>query len=335
MQEKSGGRLRPLSQFRQPTPWLTLVTATVLAIVAGCSLGDDATEGSGENAFSKVEGWIAFRSGSDIVAIDPSRPKDTFVLAPALDDEPIAWSLDGTKLLLRSRQEERGVSARGLFVLRPDGSRVTLLPANSPSRDAPTWGSFSPDGTEVVYAGSGQSRGPYVIDADGGRPRQLGARCDRVKINGKLVEVCGEPLPEAAAWSPDGSLIAWYDFVEDSDKYGHHAATLSFVKPDGTRLREEVARLPGEGGSNLVWSPDGSRLAFWRNGVIFIVNADGSGLHRITQAGNNRWPAWSPDGSRIAFVHGGTLYTMASDGTDMQKVDGLTPEGAIAWNPLR
>ena len=148
--------------------------------------------------------------------------------------------------------------------------------------------------------------------------------------------MCGEPFHEAAAWSPDGLQIAWLDFVEDSAQYGHHAFVLSFVNPDGTGLREEVAPMRGQptfGGVSLVWSPDGSRLAGDTDGQIFVINADGSGLRQVTRDGNNTWPAWSPDGSRIAFVHNGTLSIMAPDGTDMESVQGVTPDGAIAWNP--
>jgi Tol biopolymer transport system component len=58
---------------------------------------------------------------------------------------------------------------------------------------------------------------------------------------------------------------------------------------------------PGEH-TDPAWSPDGSRLAFANatTGGIYVVNADGSGLRRLTTAGEN--PAWSPDGSAIAFA---------------------------------
>ncbi len=55
------------------------------------------------------------------------------------------------------------------------------------------------------------------------------------------------------------------------------------------------------------WSPDGKQLVFtgYVGGFsdLFIVNADGSGLKRLT---NDRYadlhPAWSPDGKSIAFT---------------------------------
>lgn len=317
-----------------------LALAGLLGIVAGCSGGGDAAKNDSlepsQDVFARAGGWIAFRDGFKIVAVDPENPKDTLVLAHLFDDEPLAWSSDGTRLLLRTRWQLNG----GLFVLHSDGSRTTVKPKSSPAlgRWTPTWGSFSPDGTEVVYATTGGSRGPHIIDAEGGKPRPLGPRCPRRKILGKSREWCGEPVPEAAAWSPDGSSIAWFDFVEYSAKYGNHVSVLSFVNPDGTGLREEVAPLPALGGHSLVWSPDGSRLAFGSGHLespsqIFVINADGSGLRQVTRDGNNNWPAWSPDGSRIAFVHNGTLSTIAPDGTDMRSLNGVTPDGFIAWNP--
>ena len=54
------------------------------------------------------------------------------------------------------------------------------------------------------------------------------------------------------------------------------------------------------------WSPDGKRIVFSsaRDGepaTIYIMNADGSNLIRLTEPGNSL-PAWSPDGTRIAFA---------------------------------
>jgi Tol biopolymer transport system component len=100
------------------------------------------------------------------------------------------------------------------------------------------------------------------------------------------------------------------------------------------------------------WSPDGRRLAFSgghkRADEIFVVNADGSGVVRLTQPPNTRkrtqydWsenPSWSPDGSRIVFdgarletEGSGHVYVMGADGTGKRR---LTRGEAFlpSWSP--
>jgi dipeptidyl aminopeptidase/acylaminoacyl peptidase len=55
--------------------------------------------------------------------------------------------------------------------------------------------------------------------------------------------------------------------------------------------------------SDPQWSPDGRRLAFVRDGAVWIVELDGSRQVRVTEhpAGNSM-PRWSPDGKRLAFT---------------------------------
>lgn len=290
-----------------------------------------------KGTFADVHGWIAYRSESEIRAVDPADPGQIVSLGSfhgcpfsqgylngcgdGDPGDPIGWSLDGTRLLVSIQIHGSGSS---LYVLGDDGTRTRLS-------KTPHWGAISPDGSEVVYS-LGNERGPQLVDVDGGTPRSLANPCPRG---------CGEPASEATAWSPDGSTIAWLDFGEGTIPGAGHENFLSFVNPDGTGLREGVATLPGTfGGNSLVWSPDGSRLAFWmadnddRNAQIFVINADGTGLRQITEEGENHWPAWSPDGSRIAFVRDGDLYTMAPDGSDVRQVEGVSPDGPIAWNPV-
>jgi dipeptidyl aminopeptidase/acylaminoacyl peptidase len=51
------------------------------------------------------------------------------------------------------------------------------------------------------------------------------------------------------------------------------------------------------------WAPDGRRLAFIRDGSIWVGEVDGSRLSEVTAhpAGNTS-PRWSPDGRRLAFL---------------------------------
>ncbi len=87
--------------------------------------------------------------------------------------------------------------------------------------------------------------------------------------------------------------------------------------------------------------PDGQRIAFIENNRIFIMNADGSGVHEVfngNAGGGVRSLAWSPDGGRIAFEYlpGGwpQIYVMNADGSG---AIALTADGQNnfqpAWSP--
>ncbi len=68
-------------------------------------------------------------------------------------------------------------------------------------------------------------------------------------------------------------------------------------------------------------STDGKQVVFFSgregNAYIYVVNADGSGIRRLTDgAGGDTSPRWSPDGQQIAFSRSGTLMVMNADGSN-------------------
>ena len=85
----------------------------------------------------------------------------------------------------------------------------------------------------------------------------------------------------------------------------------------------------GGGGGPTSASPVTGRIAFASsrdgNREIYLMNADGSGLARLTdnRAGDGR-PSWSPDGKRIAFHsdRGGNwdIYVMNADGNGLTRL---------------
>ena len=58
-----------------------------------------------------------------------------------------------------------------------------------------------------------------------------------------------------------------------------------------------------ENATQARWAPDGSKIAFAKNGDIFTMNPDGSNVVNLTNApdSNERNPTWSPNSSQIAF----------------------------------
>lgn len=78
-------------------------------------------------------------------------------------------------------------------------------------------------------------------------------------------------------------------------------------------------------------SPDGRHIAFDsdRDGVrgVFVANADGSDVHRVSGEGFASVPSWSPDGRRLAFVRAEpnaprvwNLWLANADGSDLRRL---------------
>jgi Tol biopolymer transport system component len=105
---------------------------------------------------------------------------------------------------------------------------------------------------------------------------------------------------EAPNWSPDGKYLllnsggAIYKFV---------------LQQDGTAEPQKLL-IPVEYDCNndKAISPDGTRLAFSathspsEDSQVFLANADGSDIKRMTLASPSYFHGWSPDGSTLAFV---------------------------------
>jgi Tol biopolymer transport system component len=81
------------------------------------------------------------------------------------------------------------------------------------------------------------------------------------------------------------------------------------------------------------WSPDGRKLAFICNDrgfplsyEVYTVNADGSGLKRITDVNEVTYLKWNPaDPNEIAFVNSQLLYTVPASGGTPTLLNGDPP----------
>ena len=138
-----------------------------------------------------------------------------------------------------------------------------------------------------------------------------------------------------AAWSPNGTKIAWVHYEE---RCNCGPGQIMIMDADGSNAHPITNPGPF---SRPSWSPDGERIAFTNDYSIWIMKADGTGAHSISPPGAFEFdPDWSPDGSTIVFAHspnflGFELATMSPDGSDRRLLT-HTPtvwEEQPVWSP--
>jgi Tol biopolymer transport system component len=218
------------------------------------------------------------------------------------------------------------------FTVNPDGTHLhQLFPGAS---EAPHW---SPDGSQIALLAC---LDPPVCDTAA------------VIVNPATGKFRGLTMPDpdietpCPLWSPDATRLACEGFgVSDPGLNGIYTIRTS----DGRGLTR-ITSNPGGDDSPADYSPDGSRLVFLRidpgrpanaAGALFVINLDGTGLHRITPwglPGSEATGSWSPNGRSILFGDGnGSLYVVHPDGTGLAKIPlatgSLSRAFAPGWSP--
>jgi Tol biopolymer transport system component len=186
----------------------------------------------------------------------------------------------------------------GIWVMNADGSSQTQLTSSG------AWPSWSPDGSKIAFEVSGQTL--WVVNADGTGLTELFAPADRSVT---------QPV-----WSPTGDKIAY--------RGGSPVPDIWIVDADGTNPINLTNSPTSEQYPD--WSPDGSRIVFWRRPAsgaeqIWTMDANGSNQVNVSPTGAPYgsgapiYPAWSPDGTRIVLRWGG-IRTMDPDGSALSAV---------------
>lgn len=211
-----------------------------------------------------------------------------WITADELVDGPPVWSPDGRRVAFASGSGpgEFHAPRRGIYVAGADGTGLLRIgPGGS------GWISWMPDGAHVLVhlddawhlvASDGSSAEPVLLPV----PAGLG----RLDWN----------TPPIA--SPDGSRLAFSAGALPTERIPT-SFHVYVMRPDGSDL-VRVTTTPGRWG-NLVWSPDGTRLAFQgpaptdpNVGDVFVAPIDGSGpVTNVTQQPAGRYielNAWAP-----------------------------------------
>lgn len=128
-------------------------------------------------------------------------------------------------------------------------------------------------------------------------------------------------------------------FVRDGEIYS--------MKPDGSTVRQVTSLGPDGAAVFESWSPDARRLVFDRTtddgpAQLWIINADGTGLHRLLDdPGYDDWvPSYAPDGRHVLFSRcpqvegmGCAIYRVRTDGSHLTPITHVQLEVAD-WAPV-
>jgi uncharacterized repeat protein (TIGR01451 family) len=232
-------------------------------------------------------------------------------------------------------------------MFNPDADQRVLPPLLSPGQMPAVEEAGGDAGAPVV----GDPAGPLAAEAEGlwsraiyygydGNDYELYAlspestqmyRDARVLTNSKFIEA--QP-----ALSPDGRRVA---FVSDRGE-GDLDIYVAPFDPNGPLGQPVLLTHLSKDQYWPVWSPDGTRLAFYSyvgdQAEIFVINADGSGLRRLTDnPAFDGYPTWSPDGARLAFsstrTGGYRIHVMNADGSGVGQVSSQVGSLFPVWSP--
>ena len=270
---------------------------------------------------------------------DDQSPKARAASKPAAaETEPAGGAnleLPGGRIAFR-RYFDAAETHGAIFTINPDGSDERQLtdPPEGSVDDHPDW---SPDGERIAFerCAEGEPCQVFTIDADGGSPQKVEARCE-------LGPVCDLSAP---AWTPDGRLLVTLaqgrersEAATPGDLWIEQSA-VELLDLDTGRQRTIVERgdWTGDAGTPAV-SPDGRTIIYnransWRGErpygqAIFVVNRDGSDHRRLTpwRLGGGDHPGFSPDGTVLfrSYENDETqqsdYWTVRADGKDLSKL---------------
>ena len=212
----------------------------------------------------------------------------------------IAWSPDGTRLVLRDFGPEPGQLSTS--VLEVASERLTRVATHGQSVGTPRW---SPDGTRLAWTGITSPGGVYVTDV---------ATATTAKVD--------DGDSQSVEWSPDGSELA-------VARYGGRGGVkaVDVLRTDGSSKRTVHA-----GAIAAAWSPrERSHLVTDTAGALHLADPDGGGNRFLANAHLAGWlgsgtdlVATSAEGIHLVDLQGCRRTLVAGSGNDL---------ALRAWSP--
>jgi len=185
------------------------------------------------------------------------------------------WSADGSRIAFFAKRD--GVT--DLFAVNPDGDELENLTNNRSTDETPSW---TADGTTVAFQSDRGWRDSLEGDPAEDQRSNYGIFTLALATS-TVTEITGiEFNDENPSINPDGSGIVFQRYVDDGLAIGYIE-----IATGKTRLLTDPADISG----SPAWSSGGTKIVFdsMRDGnfEIYVMDADGSNLHQITNTADN------------------------------------------------
>jgi Tol biopolymer transport system component len=210
-----------------------------------------------------------------------------------------------------------------IYTMNPNGTDRKQLTDDSVYDTSPV---YSPSGTKIAFVGQDEDEDILVMNAkDGSAKKEL---TNTPPVNGYEVRERGP------AYSPDGTKIVFY-----KETFRPHDVDLYTINANGTRVKQitdykgkEYSPDWSPSGHRIVFH----QYTPTKGLRIFTIRPDGTDRQLVIQDGKD--PVWSPDGRKIAFTRDGNAYTVNPDGSGVTEVPGTPKENGLSeslpsWGP--
>ena len=209
------------------------------------------------------------------------------VVTPSLFSRHLTFSRDGKRLAYVQTRNTANIHAVNFDpnLLKTDGEPFWITKGDREISRA----ELSPDGSRFVTRLIRPTQDDIVtVNRDGTEWRDV---------------TNDEPFDRYIRWSPDGKRLAFA-----SDRNG--GAQVWVCNADGTSLKQMTFANEIDAGPGFpVWSPDGTKLAYFLRDTTFVIDSTtGERIFTLPDVPNAKgmvpWD-WSPDGTKIAGVIAG------------------------------
>ena len=176
---------------------------------------------------------------TDLYAVDVDGSNITRLTSDPVAEYRATWSPTGDLIAFERNTESPPLMRPAIFTMNADGTDVRQVSTGDGGSDF--WPSWSPDGTEVVFAAiRREDWGIWAVGADGSNERLI--------LGGMGAGYVDNPV-----WSPDGTLIAFAGNLAVDDYSPDDA--LYVMRPDGTEVTP-IADAPSIGvAGDIAWQP--------------------------------------------------------------------------------